>query len=429
MTNHYKWHEHFTMFTLKEIVLGADYHIMNSKGTYQDTIQEKLIKFTDYLLFKDGTIIVNPYYEDIDRFEELTEGAGGYFNPDFIKIIRSHGKFRKRKIKSDEYSVPPFEWNSKETLELFDLIENEKKEDNTYKNLGIESPYIKALQHLYFTFYQWHKKNRLPIDSDIKYHLLMKEKEKAKKEAEYEALNGGLSNNNNESSETSKVLENENPASTPPAELLYDIKKEEIRVTSEKITGRKKESKTEKTKRKKTKVIQKPKKKTEKTVETRNLRTPFIWSGDKSKLEKLLINLIDSKIISSVRKINETFEPVTISIDLFMNTHFSYPSKPENCEVDNNHFIKWERPQDEVGYFFNILLSNAKLIFLDKIYLNIESHFISKENNHLDNGRLCSAYTSTYGPILKIKESSVLKNKLKVKKDWMEKLEKIVNEL
>lgn len=325
MTNHYKWHEHFTMFTLKEIVLGADYHIMNSKGTYQDTIQEKLIKFTDYLLFKDGTIIVNPNYEDIDRFEELTEGAGGYFNPDFVKIIRSLGKFRKRKTKSDEYSVPPFEWNSKETLELFDLIENEKKEDNTYKNLGIESPYIKALQHLYFTFYQWHKKNRLPIDSDIKYHLLMKEK--TKKESEDDVLIGEVSNNN-ESLEPLKEIENQNPVITPPVVLQGDIKKE---------------SKTE--------------------------RKRLEWHKSRETLESLLNELKSKGFIEFNGKIKKVID-----------SHFIIKCEEVVKSYDSKHYIKWKKGQKEILHLFNDLLCELKAIKKeDKYYKFIEQHFIGQK--------------------------------------------------
>lgn len=158
-------------------------------------------------------------------------------------------------------------------------------------------------------------------------------------------------------------------------------------------------------------------------------REPFIWLGNKSKLKKLLKKLMEFKFISSVRKINENFEPVTKSIDVIMNTHFSYPSKPEGCEVDNNHFIKWKRPQDEVGYLFSELLFKPKLISLDKIYLMIEYHFINKKNNPFDHERLCSAYSWGLSPIRTVKGQSDLSKKLENKKMWMKKLENIVDEL
>ena len=370
MTNHYKWHEHFTMFTLKEIVLGADNHIMNSKGTYQDTIQEKLIKFTDYLLFKDGTIIVNPYYEDIDRFEELTEGAGGYFNPDFIKIIRSHGKFRKRKIKSDEYSVPPFEWNSKETLELFDLIENEKKEDNTYKNLGIESPYIKALQHLYFTFYQWHKKNRLPIDSDIKYHLLMKEK--TKKESEDDVLIGEVSNNN-ESLEPLKEIENQNPVITPPVELPDDIKKE---------------SKTE--------------------------RKRLEWHKSRETLKCILEALKEIKLID-----------YKCSTDKVIDSHFQVKEDitniSQNDNMELNNFIVWKGSEYEICYLFMDLFNKkySAIINMRGYYTFIVSNFKGllkgKDGNNREKPFIYNQIKTAYNTYTsKIGGSNNSKNKKKI---------------
>jgi len=159
-----------------------------------------------------------------------------------------------------------------------------------------------------------------------------------------------------------------------------------------------------------------------------SVREPFVWLKDKDQLKKLLKNLIEAPpFISSVRKIDGNFEHVTNNIELIMNTHFSYPSKPKNCVVDNNHFIKWERPQDELSKFFKKILHEKKLVLWKKPYKLIQSHFINQENNPFDNKQLSSSYYS--GSFFKFKNNYELTEQLESKKIFIERLEKIVNEL
>ena len=89
--------------------------------------------------------------------------------------------YNKREFEEDEDSGTPFEWNSKETLDLVDLLQSEKGKDYGSKATGIVSPYIKTLEQIYLDFYSRHKRNNLPIDVDIRNHQLELENKKNKK--------------------------------------------------------------------------------------------------------------------------------------------------------------------------------------------------------------------------------------------------------
>lgn len=158
-----------------------------------------------------------------------------------------------------------------------------------------------------------------------------------------------------------------------------------------------------------------------------SVRQPLVWSGDKDQLIKLISNLMTQQFISSVVKIDETVKPSKMKIDDIIDVHFAYPCKSKKFKNDNKHFIKWERPQDELAYLFNELLPENGLISSDKIYKLIESHCINQKNKPFKNKQLSTAYHSE--SLLKITKSSEFSRKLESKKRFIDKLRKIVEEL
>ena len=158
-----------------------------------------------------------------------------------------------------------------------------------------------------------------------------------------------------------------------------------------------------------------------------SVRQPLVWSGDKDQSIKLISNLMTQQFISSVVKIDEAVKPSKMKIDDIIDVHFAYPCKSKKFKNDNNHFIKWERPQDELAYLFNELLPEKGLISSNKIYKLIESHCINQENKPFKNKQLSTAYHSE--SLLKITMSYEFGKKLESKKRFIDKLRKIVKEL